>query len=298
MGVFQPYLFEESKEVFIERSVEGKPHAGKVLAVIAPHADDFTIFCGGTVAKLINEGYTGYFIRTSNDEKDSYSYDIPETIKRNAADHRAAAKILGVKECFDLDYRNHKMDDVSPTELRARLVYLFRLLRVDTVISFDPCILYEENPDHYVTAKAVEAAAWMSGGRLDYPEHFAGGLKPHSVKERYYFSRGPQLVNRVVDISSTIETKLAAIKANRTQIANMALHLRDSLAQKRLRLPVLDGDIDSIVDWFTETVFRSEAASTGKIYGLEYAEVFHYIGKPLRGRYLDAYIDEHAVPIE
>jgi len=108
---------------------------------------------------------------------------------------------------FDLGYRNHRMDDLSPTEIRARLIFLFRLLRVDTIFSYDPWGHYEENPDHYVTAQAVEAACWMSGGHLDMPEHFAAGLKPHSVSEKYYFARGPQLVNRVVDIGPTFETK-------------------------------------------------------------------------------------------
>jgi hypothetical protein len=37
-------------EVVIERDTPGKPHAGKVLAAIQPHADDLPIFAGGTVA--------------------------------------------------------------------------------------------------------------------------------------------------------------------------------------------------------------------------------------------------------
>jgi hypothetical protein len=45
-------------EVAIERDLPGKPHAGKVLAAIQPHADDIPIFAGGLVAKLISEGYT------------------------------------------------------------------------------------------------------------------------------------------------------------------------------------------------------------------------------------------------
>ena len=38
------------------------------LAAIQPHADDIPIFAGGTVLKLMNEGYTGYLIRTTNDD--------------------------------------------------------------------------------------------------------------------------------------------------------------------------------------------------------------------------------------
>ncbi len=58
--------------VTIEHPQPGQPHRGKVLATIAPHSDDHSILAGGTIAKLIAEGYTGYLIRTSNDEMDSY----------------------------------------------------------------------------------------------------------------------------------------------------------------------------------------------------------------------------------
>ena len=55
-------------DIFIERSLKGRPHEGKVLAVIQPHVDDATLFAGGTIAKLISEGYTGYLIRITNDD--------------------------------------------------------------------------------------------------------------------------------------------------------------------------------------------------------------------------------------
>jgi len=47
---------------------------------------------------------------------------------------------------FDLSYRNHRMDDLARTEIRARLIFLFRLLKIDTVFSYDPWGHYEENP--------------------------------------------------------------------------------------------------------------------------------------------------------
>ena len=77
----------------------------------------------------------------------------------------------------------------------------------------------------------------MAGGHLDFPEHFAAGLTAHSVSERYYYARGPQLVNRVVDISQTIDKKLAAIQANKTMIGNM---LRQVLTG-RLVVPGVSG---------------------------------------------------------
>jgi LmbE family N-acetylglucosaminyl deacetylase len=283
-----------SSNITIERPTPGSPHRGKVLALITPHLDDGPIFASGTIAKLLKEGYTGYFIRTSNDEKDSFDLSLGETVLANERDTASMIATLGLKKTFDLSYRNHRMDDVGRTELRGRLIFLFRLLRVDTVFSYDPWGHYEENPDHYVTAQAVEAACWMSGGKLDLPEHFAAGLKPHSVSEKYYFARGPQLVNRVVDIAPTLDTKLSTIHSCRTMVTHMVKDLNASLAERKLRLPALSGSDESAIREFTSVAFRQRDADTGRKHGLEYAEEFHYIGPDSS---LDQYISRNAVPI-
>jgi LmbE family N-acetylglucosaminyl deacetylase len=279
--------------IVVERPAAGKPHAGKVLATIAPHSDDHSIMCGGTVAKLIDEGYTGYLIRTSNDERDSYDLSLGQTIAANEAETETMATALGIKQVFNLDYRNHDMDDVSRVEMRARLIFLFRLLKVDAILSYDPWGHYEENPDHYVSAQCVEAACWMAAGHLDFPEHFAAGQKPHAVSEKYYYARGPQLVNRVVDISGSIDKKMAAICANRTMIGNMLRHFRDELAAKNLKLPELEGDDEAAVRAYADLRFRSAAARRGQEHGLRFAEKFHYIGPDTS---LDEYVARHAVP--
>jgi LmbE family N-acetylglucosaminyl deacetylase len=280
-------------EVVFERAMPGKPHAGKVLATIAPHSDDHSIYAGGTIAKLIAEGYTGYLIRTSNDEKDSFELSLGQTIAANEADNQAMAGVLGIKKVFDLNYPNHSLDDVSRVEMRGRLIFLFRLLKVDTIFSYDPWGHYEENPDHYVTAQCVEAACWMSAGHLDFPEHFAAGLKPHRVREKYYYARGPQLVNRVVDISTTIDQKLNAIGANRTMLGNMVRELQAELLQRGLKLPQLEGAATEAIRAYADLQFREAAASCGREHGLAYAEKFHYIGTDTP---LDEYLRKHAVP--
>jgi LmbE family N-acetylglucosaminyl deacetylase len=267
-----------AQQPFIERAAEGKPHAGKVLALIAPHLDDGPIFAGGTIAKLMNEGYTGYFIRTSNDEKDSFGMTLGETVLANERDTQAFVKTIGFKKAYDLAYRNHRMDDVAIVEMRARLIFLFRLLKVNTVFSYDPWGHYEENPDHYVTARAVEAACWMSGGSLDLPEQFDAGLQPHSVSEKYYFARGPQLVNRVVDISSTMERKQACIRSCRTMIDHMVQDLKRSIAESKRKLPILEGDRDTANAKYAKFAFETRDAATGARHGLKFAEEFHYIG--------------------
>lgn len=281
--------------VTIERAAEGMPHKGKVLALVTPHLDDGPIFAFGAIAKLLREGYTGYLIRSSNDEKDSYDLSVGETVLANERDARALVQVTGLKKVFDLGYRNHRMDDISRIELRARLIFLFRLLRVDTVFSYDPWDHYEENPDHYVTAQSVEAACWMAGGGKDFPEHFEAGLKPYSVREKYYFARGPQqLVNRVVDIGPTLDAKRAAIHACKTMLTNMVKSANASLAARKLKVPEFSGGGDGAIDAYIRAACERRDAETGRKHGLEYAEEFHYIA-PDPG--LEEYISRRAIPL-
>jgi LmbE family N-acetylglucosaminyl deacetylase len=196
----------EQGNIVIEKYTEGKPHAGKVFAAIQPHCDDIAIFAGGTVAKLIAEGYTGYMIRTSNDDATGAGKNVGEQVLNNELSNDATAAALGLRKVYNLGYRNHRMEEYNIQEIKGRLIFLFRLLKVDTVICYDPWSQYEENPDHYVTAKAVEAACWQAGSH-DYPEQLEV-VKPHSVKEKFYFARGPQIVNRVVDTSRFIDKKV------------------------------------------------------------------------------------------
>jgi len=298
--------FTQRGRVVVEPAVPGRPHAGKVLAAVQPHVDDIPIFAGGTVAKLIDEGYTGYLIRTTNDEM-AGAGSTGEVVLHNEQDNDAVAKALGLQKVFNLEYRNHLLDGVSPLDIRGRLIFLFRLLQVDTVICYDPWGLYEENPDHYVTAKAVEAACWMAGMDKDYPEQLAPGLQPHAVREKYYFARGPQLVNRVVDISATIDKKVAANLANVTQgpAGENGARLRARLAAQKKRLPSLGPDDASanrnyikefVLDYDSEFLRGVPSdREVGRPYGLEWAEAFHYIGP--RTSKLDQYIAEHAVSL-
>ena len=81
-------------DIQIERAQPGKPHAGKVLAAIQPHADDIPLFAGGLVLKLIQEGYTGYLIRTTNDDHTGPG-TVGEGVLANERDNFAVAKAFG-----------------------------------------------------------------------------------------------------------------------------------------------------------------------------------------------------------
>ena len=162
-GATDYYSFAD--DLVIERNRPGKPHQGKVLAAVQAHSDDITLGAAGTVAKLIDEGYTGYLIRISNDE--SSGTTLGHGAVQNEMDIQEAGKAMGCTKVYSFYYRNHRMDDCAIVELRARLIFLFRLLQVNTVVVMDPYNQYDENPDHIVASGESRRRRVLDGGRRE-----------------------------------------------------------------------------------------------------------------------------------
>ena len=290
----------DPEDLVIERPVPGKPHKGKVLLAIQAHSDDVPLDYGGTVAKLMDEGYTGYLLRTSDDSSGNY--------EGNKKDSANIAKFYGMEKAYDFLYPHHRMDSIQIQDLKARLIFLFRLLKVDTIIGYDPWEHYEENPDHFTSARAVEAARWMAGMSTDYPEHLDAGLTPYSPKECYYFSRVPKRVNRVVDISNYIDKKVEACMLNVTKGPagkEEGKKLMERLAREDKQLPILGNDVKMAnfnyvkhfvldIDAWRLNFSEFSNKEIGEPFGLEWAEHFHYINDQVPNK-LEQYIKEHAI---
>jgi hypothetical protein len=143
----------------------------------------------------------------------------------------------------------------------------------------------------------------MAGRVHDYPEQFVVGIQPQAVTDKYYYARHPD-VTRVVDISGTLDKK---IDANICNVAkgpggHHGSKLRSELAKQGKKLPLL-GEDDRAADrnYIREFVLAANR-ELGKKYGLEYAEVFHYVG-PANAAIggtkstIEDYVKEHAVPL-
>lgn len=290
------------KDVFVERAAEGTPHQGKVLLAVQAHSDDIPLMAPGVVAKLIKEGYTGYLLRATNDDMgDAPGLGTPGTIGEhvlgNERDNAEVARILGCKKVFDLNYGNHRMGDVPLNELICRLIFLIRLLKVDTVVCWDPWAHDEENPDHVAIARGMEAACWMAGRPHDYPEQLAAGLATHAVQEKYYYARRPE-ITRIVDVSGVLDQMIDCNRANRAKgpAGTHGSQLKAKLAKDGKKLPLLDGDDAAADRNYIREFILARSRSLGQKHGVQYAEAFHYIGGPPRRSAIDDYVQKNAVP--
>ena len=305
MGKFDRYLAPalavmaraDVGEIVVEKDRPGQPHKGKVFVAVHAHLDDIPYYAAGLCAKLLREGCTGYLIRTSNDEKRGGG-TTAQNILSNEQEHLKMAAAVGFKDVFDLYYQNHEMDGISPLDIRGRLILLFRYLKADTVISFNPWGHGEENPDHWMTGRAAEEACWMCGVPNDYEEHREAGVQPHQVLERYYFYGRPgQPFNRVVDISAHIEKKIDAIVECKSQGGgNLGSQLRARLARERKRLPMLGNDDRTADREYVRQFLLDDDREYGKPHNLAFAERFYYVGRrgPEKSN-VDEFVEKNAV---
>jgi LmbE family N-acetylglucosaminyl deacetylase len=287
-----------TEHVNVERARSGKPHQGKVLVAIQANAGDIPILAAGTCAKLIDEGYTGYLVRTTNDDK-SGEGSVFQNIKSNEQENLEMAKKLGFADVLDLYYINRRMDETSLVDLRGRIVFILRMLKADTVISYFPQEEITENPDHTITGRAVEQACQLTHVTASYPEHFDTGAKPHMVTDQYYAAaKHWHSFNRVVDIGSYIEKKIDAIAICRSQGGASGSQLRQRLAHENKRLPVLGTDDQTADREYIRTFLLTGNKQTGEKYGLDYAERFLYVNNQHSvGSSIDEYIKNNAVSI-
>src|SRR5438105_864297 len=294
---------QTTRDVFLERAAEGTPHKGKVLLAVQAHSDDIPLMAAGVVSKLVKEGYTGYLVRATNDDMGDApglgtAGSIGDNVLGNERDNAEVARVLGLKKVFDLNYPNHRMADVSQNELQCLLIFLIGLIKVETVWCWEPWGHDEENPDHTQIARGVEAACWMAGRAHDYPEQFAAGLAPHTVQEKYYYARQPE-VNRVVDVSGVVDQIIDANRANRAKgpAGNHVSRLRAELAKSSQKLPLLgDDDLTADRNYIKEFILERRRA-LGQKHGVEYAEAFHHIGGDSRRSAIEDYIKKNAVPL-
>ncbi|MDB5311002.1 MAG: mshB [Gemmataceae bacterium] len=183
------------------------------VVAIAPHPDDLEILCGGTLAKLVKQGYkVGIFDLTSGEP-------TPRgTLETRQAEAEAARKILGVPLRVNIQLPNRVLMD-GP-ENRFKLATAFRTYRPGIVIiaaGRTPAA----SPDHYQGHLIGEAARFYSQ-LTKWDDRFAGTTPyrvPHLVYVPYPFDAESRHWHStfVVDISDTIDQKFEAIRAYASQ---------------------------------------------------------------------------------
>ncbi|PLT28353.1 bacillithiol biosynthesis deacetylase BshB1 [Peribacillus deserti] len=175
------------------------------ILAFGAHADDIEIGMGGTAAQLASHGKKVVFCDLTQAELSSNGN--VELRKKEAAE---AAGILGVQQRITLDLPDRGLFMTS--EHIDKVVSVIRRFRPKTV--FAP-YYRDRHPDHGNCARLVEEACFSAGVKK-YIDSSDG--EPHKVSSVYFYMiNGFHKPSFTVDISETINQKLASLRAYQSQ---------------------------------------------------------------------------------
>ncbi len=220
--------------------------------VVAAHPDDAEFGCSGTVAKWARAGAEVYYVLCTDGGKGTSNREITsEALARiRAQEQQEACNILGVKDLVMLGYPDGELEDTR--EFRGHIVRAIRQFRPDVVITSNP---FHHNTfshrDHRVAGLVTMDAMFpYARDHLHYPELLKEGLEPHKAGSILFW--GSETPNTYIDITETIDLKLKALAAHRSQLP-----------------PENFSNIEKMV--------RERARENGAKLGVEYAEAFRRI---------------------
>ncbi|MFN8667922.1 MAG: bacillithiol biosynthesis deacetylase BshB1 [Gemmatimonadaceae bacterium] len=177
-----------------------------LLAIVA-HPDDAELTCGGTLIKASRAGRrTGILDLTAGEMG---SRGTPEL---RAAEAARANEILGVTTRETLGLPDSGITNTPET--RRLVARALRRLQPRIVIAPAPAP-FGRHPDHRVAAELIRDATFVAG--LRKLEDDLAPFRPHKVVHCITYREDYLKPTFVVDISDTLDDKLAAIRCYRSQ---------------------------------------------------------------------------------
>lgn len=180
------------------------------ILILAAHPDDEVLGCGGSIAKLADQGATvhvafladGVFSRTG----DIGAQQVELSARRAAA--QKACDILGVRSVFFGEFPDNRMDTIALIDIIKPIEALVAKYQPDTVFTHHAG---DVNIDHQ---RIHEAVATACRPQLGHPVKTLLCFEVPSSTEWQLPGSAPVFApNWFVDISDTLERKLAALDA-------------------------------------------------------------------------------------
>ncbi|HLO34803.1 MAG TPA: PIG-L deacetylase family protein, partial [Candidatus Deferrimicrobium sp.] len=190
--------------------------------VIAGHPDDADFGPAGTAARWIDQGSTGWLVCCTSGDAGGEDPDLdPLALAAlREQEQRAAAEIIGYAGVSFLHMPDGAL--VNDLALREQLVREIRTFRPDAVLATDPSVIFYRDgginhTDHREAGlAAVDAVYPAARNPMAFPALARSGLAAHNVRRLYLF--WPNEPNVRTDITTTLDRKVAALRAHASQI--------------------------------------------------------------------------------
>lgn len=197
--------------------------SAKRILCIQPHYDDNDIAAAGVLTQLAKQGVELFYLTATDDLMGVVDVSLSDEDAANALkkDQFAAGKIVGVKEQYWLGYPD--AGEYNYFDLRRDFLKYIRLLKPDFVFAPDAWLTYEGHHDHIQTGLAAAEAVMFAGLTkiASSDPTIDAAYEPHSIDGiALYYTREP---NTIVDITSTWEEKIAAVRCYEAQFDSQGM---------------------------------------------------------------------------
>lgn len=247
-----------------------------VVMALVPHPDDAEYHAGGLLANFAARGDKIIIVTITDGRCGSYEHNGDELARLRAEEARRGARVLGAEEPILLGYHDFEADLIPPGELREKFIRLIRMHRPEITVCEDSQGLMEFHPDHRAVAVAACEAVEYASLPLVYPEHLSEGLQPHFVTEKYFWAEEHLHANKVVDITASMDRKMAALAEHTSQVRFLVDGTLQQGIQAGIKLEAalgpLANDHLAALTW----AIQSQAAEAGSGTGYQYAETYRY----------------------
>ena len=171
-----------------------------ILAVGA-HADDVEIGCGGTVAQHVRKGDNVIILIVAESSYMDYKGKVLRSLEEGVNEEKNAAKVIGAK-LLNLGFKTKNVPYSSESiEAINRVIDDHN---IDTIYTH---WYHDTHQDHKRTTQSVLSAGRRVPNILMYEPEYPAGRSYIGFRNQYY-----------VDIASTFEIKMNALKCHESQI--------------------------------------------------------------------------------
>jgi LmbE family N-acetylglucosaminyl deacetylase len=201
--------------------------ARRVL-VVAAHPDDIDFGSAGSIATWTAAGLEVSYCILTDGDAGGFDPEVPRSAIAGIRqqEQRKAAGVLGVSEIAFLGYPDGRL--TVTMELRRDISRVIRQVRPDRVVAQAPVrdlrSMYGSHPDHIAAGEATMCAVYPDARNpFAHPELLAvEGLAAHTVGQVWIASNNAR-AEHYVDITDTVEAKIAALREHVSQTAQLDL---------------------------------------------------------------------------
>jgi bacillithiol biosynthesis deacetylase BshB1 len=177
------------------------------ILVVAPHPDDAEISVGGTIAVSVQQNLRVGVVELTSGEPTPHG-----SLETRRRETEKSTGILGLTWRSNLDLPNRSLQ--ATLDARRKLAEVFRTVRPQIILA---PYWQDAHPDHVAASSLCDDARfWSKLSRSDmHGDPFWPPLLLHYISINLRIHTAPSVV---LDISSKIETKMAAVNAFESQL--------------------------------------------------------------------------------